>query len=596
MTAAVVGGAAAGCSDMAPPNGPSATVHTDDSSALAVYNGLAAVNGLAVVNGLAAVNGLAGGNGLAAVNGLASVNGLSQTSGLMTSDDGRRTVSYIAKCALPSGDSLTKNDQSGKGYNFPGGLGLAPGWKNGNCDQSCQELVSACVTAHVNTFGVHYPIWVDSAAPSIGWGLPPSNYQMEGTFFGNIILTGGIGHGSAQGPLGYYCEANGALQGAVAGRVGDSNSHVPAPYYNAYLGQSCDSAARCVAHKSGATTDGYTSCTDQYGNTFNNLVTIWRDPNATLTFDAGYVYSLRAVAGSTGTAVSVTGGNYSNGTPVENARYVATNKIGITDSGAGNGSYKLFFIDNPGKCVDNPGSQTANGTTLQVYDCSANNVWQQWMISVDGATGAAIFKNVGSGRCMDDSGTPSPGDSVRIWDCDANNVNQKWRVAGGFWRPTGITPSIHSVDAYVLLAGNGDGNVAVDNGNNYTNGAKLHLASAIDPNIDERVHILPGTSPNTWIIKFVGGNGNKCLDIPGGQTANGTPAQIWDCNGGANQNWYVSNYPSNGSLQFRNQGSNRCLDDLALLGTSPGMNHSKVAIWDCSANGGFAQGWALTTL
>jgi endo-1,4-beta-xylanase len=29
----------------------------------------------------------------------------------------------------------------------------------------------------------------------------------------------------------------------------------------------------------------------------------------------------------------------------------------------------------------------------------------------------------------------------------------------------------------------------------------------------------------------------RALELPGGQTASGTPVQIWDSNGGANQHW-----------------------------------------------------------
>ena len=29
----------------------------------------------------------------------------------------------------------------------------------------------------------------------------------------------------------------------------------------------------------------------------------------------------------------------------------------------------------------------------------------------------------------------------------------------------------------------------------------------------------------------------KCLDVPGYSTTQGTQPQIWDCNGGANQQW-----------------------------------------------------------
>src|SRR6185312_13671787 len=203
---------------------------------------------------------------VAGYNGLSSINGLSSVSGLMTTADGRRTVAYIAKCALSSGDNLVKQDQNGATFTFPGSLGLAPQWKTGACDSNCQELVSACLIAHVNSYGVHYPLWLDSTGGSIGWGLPPSNYRREGTFFGNILVTGPMNHGSLSAPLGYYCEGPGvAGSGAslVAGRLGTANAQSAAPFYNAYLGSSCDWSNRCNAHKpDGVTVDGYNSCTD----------------------------------------------------------------------------------------------------------------------------------------------------------------------------------------------------------------------------------------------------------------------------------------------------------------------------------------------
>ncbi len=68
-----------------------------------------------------------------------------------------------------------------------------------------------------------------------------------------------------------------------------------------------------------------------------------------------------------------------NGTKVQTGRFVGTNKVAIADSGAGNGSYKISFWDHPEKCLDS-GSQTANGTRVQMYDCAANNKWQQQWI------------------------------------------------------------------------------------------------------------------------------------------------------------------------------------------------------------------------
>ena len=224
----------------------------------------------------------------------------------------------MVKCALASGDSLVKSDQYGTAYTFDGGLGVAPGWKTGACDQNCQELISACLMAHVNTYGVHYPIWLDSAAPSVGWGLPPSNYKMEGTFFGNIMSTGNMNHGSDVAPLGHYCEADDVLYGRVAGRIGDINDQGAAPYYNAYLGRTCSTGNKCVAHAGG---DGFTSCTDSSGTAFSNLLTVWRDPNAPLTPDSTYTYSLRSMGGAAGLALGQMG-QLTNGAPVMSSTFV----------------------------------------------------------------------------------------------------------------------------------------------------------------------------------------------------------------------------------------------------------------------------------
>ncbi|NUP51137.1 MAG: cellulase family glycosylhydrolase [Catenulispora sp.] len=74
---------------------------------------------------------------------------------------------------------------------------------------------------------------------------------------------------------------------------------------------------------------------------------------------------------------------------------------------------------------------------------------------------------------------------------------------------------------------------------------------------------------------------NRCLDVPSKATTNGTLLQIWDCNGGTNQQW---TYLSNGGLQV--YGS-KCLD-VPNHATTAG---TRVEIWDC--NGGTNQQWNL---
>ena len=73
----------------------------------------------------------------------------------------------------------------------------------------------------------------------------------------------------------------------------------------------------------------------------------------------------------------------------------------------------------------------------------------------------------------------------------------------------------------------------------------------------------------------------RCLDVPGGNTANNTRVEIWDCNGGGNQQWTQL---SNGTLQVF---GNKCLDVLngATAAGSP------VGIFDC--NTGTNQQWRV---
>ncbi|MFJ8887774.1 ricin-type beta-trefoil lectin domain protein [Streptomyces sp. NPDC102402] len=78
----------------------------------------------------------------------------------------------------------------------------------------------------------------------------------------------------------------------------------------------------------------------------------------------------------------------------------------------------------------------------------------------------------------------------------------------------------------------------------------------------------------------VTGIGGKCLDVPSANSANGTPVQLYDCNGTAAQRWTVG---GDGTLR----ALGKCLD-VASAGTADG---TPVQLWDC--NGTAAQQWAV---
>jgi Ricin-type beta-trefoil lectin domain/Cellulase (glycosyl hydrolase family 5) len=90
-----------------------------------------------------------------------------------------------------------------------------------------------------------------------------------------------------------------------------------------------------------------------------------------------------------------------------------------------------------------------------------------------------------------------------------------------------------------------------------------------------------GGGTGTGVLR--GAGSNRCLDVPGLSTTNGTLMEIWDCNGGTNQQWISL---SNGELQV--YGS-KCLD---VPGNSTAAG-TRVDITDCT--GGTNQQWNLNS-
>ncbi|WP_151770060.1 non-reducing end alpha-L-arabinofuranosidase family hydrolase [Streptomyces abyssomicinicus] len=89
-----------------------------------------------------------------------------------------------------------------------------------------------------------------------------------------------------------------------------------------------------------------------------------------------------------------------------------------------------------GKCLDVPNHSTTAGVQLQTYSCSGG-ANQQWRVNSDGT-----IVGVESGLCLDakDNGTAN-GTKVQLWTCTGQN-NQKWSgLTGGGTPPTTPPPS-----------------------------------------------------------------------------------------------------------------------------------------------------------
>jgi hypothetical protein len=111
---------------------------------------------------------------------------------MVDSANGREMLSYLATCALPAeGGAYAEKD--GQRFDFPGSMGLAPGWLETSMTESEQRWVSACILALKDGTGGAVSVSL-RAANSDNPALRPSDDDLtaftihEGGFFGNLFF------------------------------------------------------------------------------------------------------------------------------------------------------------------------------------------------------------------------------------------------------------------------------------------------------------------------------------------------------------------------------------------------------------------------
>jgi hypothetical protein len=350
----------------------------------------------------------------------------------MTTAAGRRTVSYLVRCALASGDSLVKADSSGTQYTFPGSIGLCPAWKSGGISTnfSCQEFISACLMAHLNTAGIHIPIWLDAdpTKTPIGWGMDKVNYPyQEGTFFGNILITGEYNHANAHAPVGFYCDGDGFAQGSngvVAGRIGDTASDVYSnPWGSGALCKNSCTGQFSLGAGVQSDPDGYVNCGVPNIPTFNNMITVWRNNTYTPQFDSAYTYSLSALNTNKGQMIrATTSGNIVD---QQGASTSDSQQFILTSSGSG---WRIALKSSSGTCLD--AGSGSSGASLTLAGCSSG-AQQQWTVKPDVQTGSFTLKNGAAGNCLNVRGSStSAGAPMEVASCSSGSNSQKFVIRG----------------------------------------------------------------------------------------------------------------------------------------------------------------------
>jgi len=189
-----------------------------------------------------------------------------------------------------------------------------------------------------------------------------------------------------------------------------------------------------------------------------------------------------------------------------------------------------------GKCLVPPSSSPASGAKVVLATCTGKPVQQWWLTyprSISPSLGAVpiALRNPASGMCLSDTGwSTANGTRVVVGSCNGFK-NQAWTLPAG------------PVSSQI------PGKCMDDSGNGTANGTKIDISSC------------NGSSGQQWTT---GPDGTvrvhgKCLDVQHSGTVSGTPADLWSCNGTGAQQWQL--IPGGGGVSLVNPQSGLCLAD-----------------------------------
>lgn len=196
-------------------------------------------------------------------------------------------------------------------------------------------------------------------------------------------------------------------------------------------------------------------------------------------------------------------------------------------------------VGGSGKCLNDPGGATANGTLPTMWTCDGKS-FQQWTTVQDGTIRVA-------GKCLDMAGNGSAADTaVRLWTCNSGDTAQQWQVGS-----TGelVNPSSGKC-LYVPV-------------NSAANGTKPTVHACAN---DSRHHWLRPAAP------VASGNPGKCMAVSGSAVVLAT------CASTAAQHWTAQ---SDGTLRL----GGKCLTETAATPSSA------LSVGSCS--GAAATRWKL---
>ena len=111
------------------------------------------------------------------------------------------------------------------------------------------------------------------------------------------------------------------------------------------------------------------------------------------------------------------------GTQATSAKHLGGVQIGLDGAAGGGATGPITSGANSSKCVDDNGLSSANGTKIQIWDCTGG-ANQSWTVEPGGTL--QVY-----GKCMDITGANySNGTNIELWTCNGG-ANQQWQATNG---------------------------------------------------------------------------------------------------------------------------------------------------------------------
>jgi hypothetical protein len=228
-----------------------------------------------------------------------------------------------------------------------------------------------------------------------------------------------------------------------------------------------------------------------------------------------------------------------------------------------------YDADVTAQCADS----RLSGTYLALHDYGfwATHDYSGWVSGLKASIGSCASRTV-----MDEFGAPMTTGENYNGPSTADNFTAFIEAATDTARSLGIGsvywPGLRNGDTYSMETLHGSG-------------TNLYLTSNNPTGVDRLAYAWGGGTPISAAratTPLRGAASARCLDVPGSSRTNGTQVELYDCNGGANQQWTLT---PDGQLTV--YGSGICLEAYQQSAT-PG---TKVDIYSCG--GGEHQKWSV---